>query len=200
MLRRLALSTALVLVPIAALADTAANIAPITAIPVITTGTTTIDLAWVANVGWGLASIAITALAGYAVTWLQNSKFLANNAAAKAHLEGALQSGAALAANELQQIHIASAPVAIKNAALARGTNFAIAGAAASAKLLGYDPSTPEGQLHIANMIEARVPAAQAKSGVYSPIPVDESGLSTGTSIVSASAVADLGSPHQAGA
>lgn len=169
-MRRLIHSTALtpllaIAGAVAAHADTvAATVAPV-AVPVVQ-ASSVVNLSWLANVGIFIASLAVPVVAGYLVQFLSNTAWLKKDARARALVETVLTNGASLAASKLGTIHINNASADLKVAAVATGVAYAQTGAQTALKQLGYDPETVQGQAHIANMVEARIPAAQAKSGV----------------------------------
>lgn len=140
----------------AALAETTA------AVPVVS-ASTTVDFAGVLNFCISIFFIVLT-FGGPIALWVMNKTKA--SAATKAFVENIFSLGANLVAVKLGQVHIATAPVDVKSQVLAEGLTYAIDSASQSLTKLGYDPTTDAGREHIISAIEARVPAAQAASGV----------------------------------
>lgn len=150
---------------VSAFADTVvATTAPV-AVPVVQASTVA-NFAWLANVGMFVASICVVPVAGYLIQLLSNMSWLKKDARARALVSAVITNGASLAATKLGTLHINNAPLDVKNAAVAAGVAYAQTGAQSALASLGYDPATVTGAAHLANMIEAKIPEAQAKAGV----------------------------------
>lgn len=135
------------------------------AVPVVQ-ASQSVNLTWLANLGIAVAAACVVPVSAYLIQLLMNLSFIKKHAHAQALVQTVLQSGASIAATQLGNIHINDASIAIKSAAIARGVAYTVTGAADSLKLLGYDPTTVQGADHIAQMVEARIPGAQAYTGV----------------------------------
>lgn len=146
-----------------------ATTAPV-AVPVVQ-ASSMVNLAWLANVGMFIASVCVVPVAGYLIQLLSNMSWLKKDARARALVSSVITNGAALAAGKLGTVHINNAPLDVKVAAIAAGVNYAQTGAQSALASLGYDPATVTGAAHLANMIEAKIPEAQAKAGVTTLLP-----------------------------